>query len=47
MKLEKYASSLTYAGIHRISAVSRKRTRNDETNKAIATDYRAAAPRLD
>ena len=29
MKLEKYARSRTYAGIHRISATSRKRTRND------------------
>jgi hypothetical protein len=38
MKFEKYASSRTYAGIHRISAVSRNRTRNEETNRAIAID---------
>src|SRR5918994_1814590 len=36
MKFEKYASSRTYAGIHRISAISRKRTRKDETKSDIA-----------
>src|SRR6185369_10204466 len=30
MKLEKYARSRTYAGIQRMSAISRKRTRNDD-----------------
>src|SRR5436190_22205066 len=30
MKLEKYARSRTYAGIQRMRAISRKRTRNDE-----------------
>src|SRR6185295_5527329 len=35
MKLEKYASRRTYAGIQRISAVSSKRTRKDETKRAI------------
>src|SRR5438445_2742949 len=33
-KLDKYESSRTYAGIQRISATSRKRTRNDERNRA-------------
>jgi hypothetical protein len=32
MKFEKYERSRMYAGIHRISATSRKRTRNDERN---------------
>ena len=36
MKLEKYASSRTYAGIHRISAISRNRTRNDARNARAA-----------
>src|SRR6185295_15891981 len=35
MKFEKYASSRTYAGIQRMSAISRNRTRNDETNSDI------------
>src|SRR6185503_5755267 len=43
MKFEKWASSRTYAGSQRISAVSRKRTRNDETKRAIAHDYVAVA----
>src|SRR5947209_5098562 len=34
MKLEKYESNRTYAGIQRINATSRKRTRNDERNRA-------------
>src|ERR1043165_472267 len=32
MKLEKYASSRTYAGIQRMRAISRNRTRNDDRN---------------
>src|SRR2546423_11953838 len=36
MKLEKYASSRTYAGIQRIRAISRKRTRNEERNSVNA-----------
>src|SRR5512147_2953089 len=36
MKLEKYASKRTYAGIQRISATSRNRTRKDERKSVIA-----------
>src|SRR5262245_63768027 len=36
MKLEKYARSRMYAGIQRMSAISRKRTRKEETNRVIA-----------
>jgi hypothetical protein len=32
MKFEKYASRRTYAGIQRINAISRNRTRNEERN---------------
>jgi hypothetical protein len=36
MKLEKYESSRMYAGIQRISAISRKRTRNDARHTRAA-----------
>src|SRR5215510_6238842 len=36
MKLEKYARSRTYAGIQRMSAISRKRTRNEAKNSVNA-----------
>jgi hypothetical protein len=36
MKFEKYASSRIYAGIHRMRAISRKRTRNEERKRVIS-----------
>jgi hypothetical protein len=36
MKLEKYERSRMYAGIQRISAISRKSTRNDARNTRVA-----------
>jgi hypothetical protein len=36
MKFEKYERSRMYAGIQRMSAISRKRTRNDDKNSVIA-----------
>src|SRR5436190_3980959 len=36
MKFEKYARSRMYAGIHRMRAISRKRTRKEERNSFIS-----------
>src|SRR5436190_22465883 len=36
MKFEKYARSRMYAGIHRMRAISRKRTRNEERKRVMS-----------
>src|SRR2546422_8101869 len=45
MKLEKYERSRMYAGIHRMSAISRKSTRNDERNRVTDESFGCARHR--
>src|SRR5882672_6320337 len=45
MKFEKYERSRMYAGIQRMSAISRKRTRNDERNRVTDISFGRARHR--